>query len=73
MFSIPEIKTLHWYEPFTIKIRIIMKRLAMISRNKSVVPDIIPVDILNVGGEAMMPYLARLLDISFNNDTIPAD
>jgi len=26
-----------------------------------------------VGGEAMTPYLARLLEISLNNATIPSD
>ena len=27
----------------------------------------------HVGWEAMIPYLARLLDITMNNDTLPAD
>jgi hypothetical protein len=26
-----------------------------------------------MGGEAMIPYLARLLDITINNGTLPAD
>jgi hypothetical protein len=26
-----------------------------------------------MGGEAMIPYLARLIDISINNGTLPAD
>src|SRR5215469_7038967 len=71
--DIPEIKTAHVYEPFTIKIRFIRKRLAMIRRNKSVGPDNIAGDILKMGGKAMIPYLARLLDISINNGTIPGD
>jgi hypothetical protein len=71
--DIPEIKTSHRYEPFTIKINIIRKRLAMIGRNKSVGPDDIPGDILKMGGEAMIPYLARLIDISINKSTLPAD
>jgi len=50
-----------------------MKRLAMIGRNKSVGPDGIPGAILKMGGEAMIPYLARLLDITINNGTIPRD
>jgi hypothetical protein len=29
--------------------------------------------ILKLGGEAMIPYLARLLDIAINNATIPSD
>jgi hypothetical protein len=71
--AIPKIKTSHLYEPFTIKISIIRKRLAMIGRNKSVGPDDIPGDILKMGGETMIPYLARLLDISINNGTLPGD
>jgi hypothetical protein len=45
----------------------------MIGRNKSVGPDDVPGDILKMGGEAMIPYLARLLDISISNGTIPGD
>jgi hypothetical protein len=45
----------------------------MIGRNKSVGPDNIPGDILKMGGEAMIPYLARLLDTSINNRNIPGD
>ena len=71
--DIPEIKTAHAYEPFNIKIRFIRKRLAMIGRNKSVGPDNIPGDILKMGGETIIPYLARLLDIPINNGTIPVD
>jgi len=47
------------------------KRLAMIGRNKSVGPDGIRGSILKMGGETMIPYLARLLDITINNGTIP--
>jgi len=36
-------------------------------------PDGVPGDILKVGGEAMFPFLARLLDITVNNATIPSD
>jgi hypothetical protein len=68
--DIPELKTSHLYVPFTIKMR---KRLAMIGINKSVRPDDIPGDILKMGGEVMIPYLARLLDISINNGNIPGD
>ena len=63
----------HVYEPFTIQIRIIRKRLERIGRKKSVGPDNIPGDILKMGGEAMVPYLARLFDISINNGTVPGD
>jgi hypothetical protein len=42
----------------------------MIGRNKSVGPDGIPGAILKMGGEVVIPYLARLLDITINNGTI---
>jgi len=42
----------------------------MIGRNKSVGPDSIPGAILKIGGKAMIPYLAQLLDITINNGTI---
>ena len=45
----------------------------MIGINKSVGPDGIPGPILKIGGEAMIPYLARLLDVTMNNATIPRD
>jgi hypothetical protein len=45
----------------------------MSERNKSVGPDSISGAILKMGGEAMIPYLVRLLDIMINNDTIPGD
>jgi len=44
-----------------------------IGRNKSVGPDGVPDEILELGGEAMTPYIARLLEISLNNATIPSD
>ena len=34
-------------------------------------PDWVPGEILKLGGEAMTPYLARLLEISLNSATIP--
>jgi hypothetical protein len=42
-------------------------------RNKSVGPHCVPGEILKLDGEAMTPYLARLLEISLNNATIPRD
>jgi hypothetical protein len=36
-------------------------------------PDRIPGAILKMGGEAKIPYLARLRDITINNGTIPRD
>jgi hypothetical protein len=45
----------------------------VIGRNKSVGHDGIPGAILKICGEAMIPYLARLLDITINNGTTPRD
>ena len=45
----------------------------MIGRNKSVGPNGIAGALLKMGGEAMIPYLARLLHITINNGTIPRD
>jgi hypothetical protein len=45
----------------------------MIGRDKSVGPDGIPGTIPKMGGEAMIPYLASLLDITINNGTIPRE
>jgi len=36
-------------------------------------PDGISGEILKLGGEAMVPYLARLVDITMNNGNLPAD
>jgi hypothetical protein len=71
--DIPDINSTHSDKPFTIKISVIRKRLAMIERKKSVGPDGIPSAILKMGGEAMIPFLARLLNITINNGTIPRD
>jgi len=71
--DIPDINSTHLDKPFTIKINIIRKRLAIIGRNKSVGPDGILGTILKMGGEAMIPYMERLLDITINNGTIPRD
>jgi len=60
-------------ETFIINTKVIRKILAKIRRNESVGPDGVPGEILKLGGEAMTPYLARLLEISLNNATIPSD
>ena len=36
-------------------------------------PDRVPGEILKLGVEAMIPYLARLLDKTTNNAPIPSD
>ena len=45
----------------------------MIGKNKSVGPDCVSGEILKLVGEAMTPYLARLLEITMNNGTLPGD
>ena len=60
-------------DPFTIDIKTIRRRIKAIGKNKSVVPDRVSGEILKLVGEAMIPYLARLLDITMNNGTLPGD
>jgi hypothetical protein len=62
--NIPNIQSKISSETFTIDTKIIRKRIAAIGKNKSVGPDRASVGILKLGGEAMIPYLARLLDIT---------
>jgi hypothetical protein len=45
----------------------------MVGRRKSVGPDCIPGEILKMGGEVMIPYLARLLVIAIKKGTIQSD
>jgi len=59
--------------PFTIDTKIIRKRVAAIRKNKSTGPDSISGEIIKLGGEAMILHLTRLLDITMNNGTLPAD
>jgi hypothetical protein len=44
--------------PFVVSTKIIRKRIAAIGKNKSVGPDGISGEILKLGEEAMIPYLA---------------
>jgi hypothetical protein len=60
-------------ELFTISTKIIRKRLAVLGKNKSVGLDSVSGKILKLGGEAMISYRARLLDITINNATLPSD
>jgi hypothetical protein len=50
-----------------------MKRLAVTGKNDSLGPDSISGEMLKLGWEAMIPYLARLLDVTINNATIKND
>jgi hypothetical protein len=58
---------------FTISINIIMKGLSAIWRKKSVGRPGISGEMLMLTGKAMIPYIARLLDITMNNNAIPGD
>jgi len=51
----------------------IIRRIGAIGKNKPVGPDRVSGEILKLGGEAMIPYHARLLDITMNNGTLPGD
>jgi hypothetical protein len=52
---------------------LIRKRLTKIWKNKSEGPDGVPGQILKLCGVAVAPYLARLLEISLNNASIPSN
>ena len=69
----PEIKVANPGEISNINTKFIRKILTKIGRNKSVESDGIPGEIMKLGGEAMIPYLTRLLEISLNNATILSD
>jgi len=71
--NIPEIKVENPGETFIFNIKVIRKRLAKIGTDKSVGPDGVPGEILKLGGEAVTPCLARLLEITLNSATIPSD
>jgi len=58
---------------FTISINIIRKRLSAIGRKKYVGQDGIAGEILKLDGEAVFPYLKRLLDITMNNNAFPGE
>jgi hypothetical protein len=60
------------YEPFAISTEII-RSLAAIDKNKSVKPDKVSGQILKLGGETLIPCLARLLDTTINNAIILSD
>jgi len=64
---------MHPHKPFTIVTKVIRKIVAAIGKDKSIRPEGISVEILKLGGEAMIPYLARFLDITMNNGTLPSD
>jgi hypothetical protein len=51
----------------------IRKRLIANGKKNSVCPNGVPGEILKLGGEAMIVFLARLLDMTVNNVAIPSD
>jgi hypothetical protein len=59
--------------PITTDIKTIRRKIKAIGKNKSLGPDRVSGEILKMGGEAIIPYLARLLDITINNGTLPCD
>src|SRR5215469_12947928 len=71
--NVPNIQGKNIGDPFTTDIKKIRRRIKAIGKNKSVGPDRVSGEILKMGGEAMIPYLARLLDITINNGTLPCD
>ena len=71
--NIPKIQLANSGETFITNTKGTRKRLAKTGRNKLVGPDGVPGGILKLGREAMTPYLARLLETSLNNTTIPSD
>jgi hypothetical protein len=71
--SIPQIQHATSGKPFIVSTKIIRKRLEAIGKNKSVGPDGISGEILKLVGEAMIPYLVRLLDVTVNNAAIASD
>jgi hypothetical protein len=58
---------------FTIDTKIVRKRAGAIGNNKPMGPDCISREILKLGWEAMIQCLTRLLDMTINNGTLPAD
>jgi len=71
--NIPHIQGDNTSDPFIIDIKAIRRWIRAIGRNKSVWPDRIPGEILKMGGEVMIPYLARLLEITMNNGALSGD
>ena len=71
--SIQHIQEINSANQFTIDIKTFSRRIRAVGKNKSVGPDNIPGEIIKMGEEAMIPYLARLLEMTVNNSTLPGD
>jgi hypothetical protein len=72
-YNTPHIEGTITAVPFEIDIKTIRGRVRALGKNKSVGTDRIPGEMLKMGGEAMIPYLARLLEITMNNGSLPGD
>ncbi|KAJ4451854.1 hypothetical protein ANN_03332 [Periplaneta americana] len=60
-------------EMFEITAKDVQNRIKRLQNRKSRGPDDIPTEIIKLGGEAMIPYLMRIFNISINNCSIPDD
>ena len=73
--NIPHIHGENTGESFTICINIYRIRIGASWKNKLVGPNRVSGEFLKLGAgaEFTIPYLARLLDITMNNSTLPGD
>ena len=62
-----------WVTPLLLTLKLLEKDQEKNGENKSLGPYGVPGKTLKLGGVTMTPYLARLLEISFKNATIPSD
>ena len=69
---VQQIQPTHLGEHFAINTKMIRKRLEAIRRNK-LRPGDLPGEILKLGWETIIPYVARWLDIIINSAIIPSD
>ena len=60
-------------DQFTTDIKIIRRMIKAMGKSKSVGPDWKCGEILKLRREAMIPYLARLLDTKISNGTLPGE
>lgn len=63
----------HSDSSFKVTLKMVRERITKLKNHKSRGPDEIPTEILKLGGEAMIPYIIRLINISINNATLPHD
>jgi hypothetical protein len=73
LYSVANLIIRKFDQKYHVSVNITRNRLSAMGKKKSVGPNGIPREILTFGGEAMIPYLARLLDIMMNNNAIPGN